>query len=92
MKKTVQKTSASAGDTAVPPSPAPAFSAHQVRTVEPPKRHDGTARTVRYVQAGAEGEAHLYSYAGDYIATVTAAEGEAFASSRPPTPEAATNL
>lgn len=68
---------------AVPAKPKPAFVAHQARTVEPPKRHEGTARTVRYVIAG-DGEAHLFSYAGDFIATVSVAEGEALAPSTKP--------
>jgi hypothetical protein len=79
-------TAAAASPEAKPvPAPKPAFSPSRAVGIAP-RRHEGTARTAAFVQAEGE-KLHLYSYAGDYIATVTGAEAESF-TPKPSTPAA----
>lgn len=77
MKKTAAPATAPAAPAAAETKPpAPAFDRAAAISVAP-RRHEATARTVGFVQTAGE-QTHLYSYAGDYIATVTQAEGAAF--------------
>ncbi len=71
---------------AEPKPAAPAF-APQTAKIVPPQRHEKTARTVCHVQMDGE-KTHLFSYAGDYIATVSAEEGKRYLPPERPAPKA----
>lgn len=65
------------------PAAAPAYDRLAAVKVTP-RRHEATARTVCRVQPAGD-KAHLFSYAGDFIATVTAKQAEAYMPAPKPT-------
>jgi hypothetical protein len=74
MKTPIKPTASAAA--AEPTPAAPAFDRLASIAIAP-RRHEGTARTVCHVTPAGD-LAYLYSYSGDFIATVPAAEAEPF--------------
>ncbi|MDR2981991.1 MAG: hypothetical protein LBV12_07055 [Puniceicoccales bacterium] len=85
------KTSGATPETpAAPPPPPPPFDGKIAQAVKKAFRHDGTARTVGYVQeADTPDQVHLFTITKAFIATVTAEELAAI-TPKPPEQKSAT--